>query len=582
MCCRNLSPGAKTYGGGLMVMMTRGWILLLLFLNVNECHGAVDPWALTKVERNRCALLKINSRAHNIQVMVPTGATFRGNQVSVNGKPWVSVAERALSTPKQAADFARRTNLQVVALEEDFVVVDAGRQGYYFYLHFADGDERCVFFHSGIPSKEDCLFRVRCLRTATATQADAVASTVGDPVLAGKPIGTAPRIHRAWKDGNGLTLQGLLTSATQKQATIVDSRGESVTVDTHQLDRESSLICLRVMPLFALETMLTLRAQTPGQPESERGDAYAEAKGLLNSRHFSLCYRVTAVTEYSDPAGIESRQQQYRLSLRPLYCLNPAPHDGRSPQVAYLKECFVPASSFAIAEFDPEETTIEFTGQKVFEGSHPDFVPHIQLTYGAGRTATFGFQPNGARVYVDDSGDAIEVALHQELTEEPPGNWKPLPHPMAPQRKAFTAEADSSIVADPQKDGMPRSQARQAGHTQVRNRAVNANSGDLTGRQRHNTGEIAATFPGRKSLAGSNKKLTINCAGQRVSIAGSDNEITVTGNCSELSLAGSRNTIRMQAVKSISVAGRENVITYTGERPQIRGSLSRNQVARQK
>jgi hypothetical protein len=72
----------------------------------------------------------------------------------------------------------------------------------------------------------------------------------------------------------------------------------------------------------------------------------------------------------------------------------------------------------------------------------------------------------------------------------------------------------------------------------------------------------SGTAQAQVSVAQSNQKKTLDCAGQDASITGSLNEITLTGECPAVTIKGSENTIAVEAVGTIRVVGTKNKVTW--------------------
>ena len=76
-------------------------------------------------------------------------------------------------------------------------------------------------------------------------------------------------------------------------------------------------------------------------------------------------------------------------------------------------------------------------------------------------------------------------------------------------------------------------------------------------------------------IDGNNKKLTLDCKGQKVEVGGSGHVINLKGDCTKVEIMGTNNTIAVNGLTSAELAGEGNTLYYrkalskNGKLPQI-------------
>ena len=536
----------------------------LLFISANSL---ADDWKLTDADQRRCRPLVIKDQSWNIEVTVPRNAYYLSGWIYVDRKQWVSLASGAQSTPTQAAKYIRNIGDEVIAQEAGLVATKNQQGLYYFYLHFADKGESCVFFATDIPSEKECLFRIRCMKTARANLRPVPPTKIGNAALAGKPLSIAPRISRVWTDRDGQKRHATLIGFDNQQAVLKPVLGGNTSIHSARLDDESRMILFHARPLFAVNNALNLLAQNSDQPENVRMAAQSEATRILGEWNTTLRYRVIGIEEFIDRTAMTSRQRQYRLSLRPLFHFEVDGGRNREVEIAYLKECFVLADRFATGQYKVGEAIAEFQGTLHLERSNVTDTPHVQLRVDGVNIASLGLT-SGPQVFMPDKNDAILTNLTQPIEEREVSNWVPLSHP-----KTIDKNNQQGLVARQKEMQKPVADLQERNGKRDTQTAHRANTTRKQVRQNEN---VVTIREGLYSVTGRGKTARVNCSGGQVIISGSNHEILITGACVKLTVSGTNNRIQMEQVETISIAGKDNFVSYSGDEPNIIGSTKNN------
>jgi len=518
---------------------------------------AEDQWELTETERRRCETLVIASDAFPWEITVPRGAMMQGQSVFLNNRSWLGLNTATDFDARRARDFAVRIGKEIVLFEDNLVLVNAGAiEGHYFYYFHNQGGVNCLFFASGIPSKENAIFRLKCARTLRRTnQKTAHPQSIGTSRLAGVPESEYPRLRREWEfAADNRTVTGQLRDVRDRHAEIRTKTGD-VLAGVHELDAQSRLLLLDAEKLFDLERELTgLCRAAEKMPEFNPEVAawqqlVRDSERRLSRSAIRLRYRITGVSAQLPPEHTDSMVGEFKLSLRPLFSLQIGEHsvDDQRLGQRYLKSIYLPVEEFQPQQVTPGDSIAEFSGALRINQNLRGHLWQIRVAAAQSRSLlTLGFDVGAPRIFTP--GKNANAAALDTL--------------FAAQQGQHAADILEPQMAE--NDKLPE-QAKQAAPRGRRER-VTARDGE------------------RVSVVGRQKRRLVVCRDAAVTVSGTGHDVLVTGRCRKLTVSGTGNRVTLHEVHEISVAGSDNEIEYrtgpSGQDAAIRGSTTRNRIHR--